>query len=97
MRRRIGITLGDPAGIGPEVVAKALASGKLDRRFDYEVIGDPKTKIATLAIDWIADGAARCLHGELAALVTAPIRKRLLEDACYDWPGQTEMLAHISG
>lgn len=38
-RPRIGVTLGDPAGIGPEVVRKALASGKLDPRFDYEIIG----------------------------------------------------------
>ena len=29
MRCRIGITLGDPAGIGPEIVRAALASGRL--------------------------------------------------------------------
>ena len=43
-RLRIGITLGDVAGIGPEIVAKALTSRKLDRRFDYEIIGNPHTK-----------------------------------------------------
>jgi len=37
---RIGITLGDIAGIGPEVLVKALASGKLSRRAQYVVIGD---------------------------------------------------------
>jgi 4-hydroxythreonine-4-phosphate dehydrogenase len=36
----IGITLGDIAGIGPEVVVKALASGKLSRRAKYCIIGD---------------------------------------------------------
>jgi 4-hydroxythreonine-4-phosphate dehydrogenase len=36
----IGITLGDIAGIGPEVVVKALASGKLSPRAQYFVIGD---------------------------------------------------------
>src|SRR5688572_9515062 len=36
---RIGITLGDPAGIGPEIVLKALASA--DRpAADYIVFGD---------------------------------------------------------
>ena len=93
---RIGITLGDPAGIGPEVVAKALKSGRLDRRFDYEIIGDPRTRRRADAADWVAEGAKRCLAGELAALVTAPITKELLHQAGYPFVGHTELLAHIS-
>jgi 4-hydroxythreonine-4-phosphate dehydrogenase len=88
---RIGITLGDVAGIGPEVVAKALASGKLDRRFGYEVIGHPRARRQD-ARHWIETGAKRCLTGELAALVTGPITKNLVAP----WPGQTEFLAHLS-
>ena len=95
-RLRIGITLGDVAGIGPEIVAKALASRKLDRRFDYEVIGAPHTKRRADAIKWVVQGARRCLAGELAALVTAPISKRLLRDAGYRFEGHTELLAHIA-
>ncbi|MGD1017932.1 MAG: 4-hydroxythreonine-4-phosphate dehydrogenase PdxA [Verrucomicrobiia bacterium] len=96
-RPRIGITLGDPAGIGPEVVAKALRSGRLDRRFDYEIIGNPRTKRRADAADWVAEGAKRCLDGDLAALVTAPITKELLHRAGYPFVGQTEFLAHLSG
>ena len=92
MKPRIGITLGDPAGIGPEIVAKALASGQLDRHFDYEVIGDPRTNRRADAADWVMAGARRCLAGELAALVTGPVTKELVAP----WPGQTEMLAHLS-
>ena len=88
---RIGITLGDVAGIGPEVVAKALASGRHDRRFDYEVIGHPRARRQD-ARQWIETGAKRCLTGELAALVTGPITKSLVAP----WPGQTEFLAHLS-
>jgi 4-hydroxythreonine-4-phosphate dehydrogenase len=95
-RPRIGITLGDPAGIGPEVVAKALKSGRLDRRFDYEVIGNPRTKRRADAADWVVEGAKRCLEGELAALATAPITKELLHRAGYPFVGQTELLAHLS-
>ncbi|HVM62019.1 MAG TPA: 4-hydroxythreonine-4-phosphate dehydrogenase PdxA [Verrucomicrobiae bacterium] len=96
-RPRIGITLGDPAGIGPEVVAKALKSGRLDRRFDYEVIGNPRTKRRADAVDWVVAGAKRCLKGELAALATAPITKELLHQAGYPaFVGQTELLAHLS-
>jgi 4-hydroxythreonine-4-phosphate dehydrogenase len=96
MRPRIGITLGDVAGIGPEIVAKALASGKLDKRFRYEVIGNPLTKRRADAADWVVEGAKRCLAGELAALVTAPISKKLLRDAGYRFEGHTELLAHIA-
>lgn len=37
---RIGITLGDPAGIGAEVIAKALNKPVLNRLAQYWVIGD---------------------------------------------------------
>lgn len=96
MKPRIGITLGDVAGIGPEIVAKALASGKLDKRFRYEVIGNPHTKRRADAADWVVEGAKRCLAGELAALVTAPISKKLLHDAGYRFAGQTELLARVA-
>ena len=95
-RRRIGITLGDVAGIGPEIVAKALASRKLNREFDYEIIGNPRTKRRADAVDWVVQGARRCLSGQLAALVTAPISKQLLRDAGYRFEGHTELLAHIA-
>lgn len=93
---RIGITLGDVRGIGPEIVAKALRSRKLRRGVRYEVIGNPKTRRPADAIEWLVHGATRCLRGELAALVTAPISKNLISQAGYEFVGQTELLAHIS-
>ncbi|MBI5688386.1 MAG: 4-hydroxythreonine-4-phosphate dehydrogenase PdxA [Verrucomicrobia bacterium] len=36
----IGITLGDAAGIGPEIVVKAVSSGRLPPTFQYTIIGD---------------------------------------------------------
>jgi len=95
-RTRIGITLGDPAGIGPEVVAKALASGKLNVRCDYEVIGDVRTGRRADAVDWVVEGARRSLSHELDALVTAPLSKGLLRKAGYRFEGHTELLAHVS-
>ena len=35
----IAITLGDPAGVGPEVIAKALSDPALPKSFRFEVIG----------------------------------------------------------
>jgi 4-hydroxythreonine-4-phosphate dehydrogenase len=39
-RPRIAITMGDPSGIGPEIIVKALASGVLDGLCDSIVVGD---------------------------------------------------------
>ena len=36
----IAISMGDPAGIGPEIILQALDSGKLDPDFTYRIIGD---------------------------------------------------------
>lgn len=38
--RIIGITLGDPAGIGPEIVAKALANSSIRKLGSFTLIGD---------------------------------------------------------
>ena len=40
LRPRIAITMGDPAGIGPEVVLKALANPDLTQVADITVVGD---------------------------------------------------------
>lgn len=39
----IGITLGDPAGIGPEVLAKALTKPSIRRLAQFKIIGDHPT------------------------------------------------------
>ncbi len=40
MKKIIGITLGDPSGIGPEVTAKALHDPAVRRLAHFKVIGD---------------------------------------------------------
>lgn len=59
--RRIGITLGDPRGIGPEIVEKALTSPEVRAAAEYVVIGPegagnvtPDVSIGT----WSARGSA---------------------------------------
>jgi len=37
---RIGITMGDPAGVGPEIVAKAVSQGGIDKLGKIIIIGD---------------------------------------------------------
>jgi 4-hydroxythreonine-4-phosphate dehydrogenase len=41
MDKKIAITIGDPSGIGSEIIAKVL-SGDIDRSFEYIVVGSAK-------------------------------------------------------
>jgi len=43
MKPRIGLTMGDPAGIGPEVILKTLCDPEIVRRADICVIGHEET------------------------------------------------------
>ena len=42
MKPRIALTVGDPAGIGPEVAAKAVASGRFRDRAELRILGVPE-------------------------------------------------------
>lgn len=139
---RIGITLGDLNGIGPEVALKAVyrrrwpagiqfvfvghhgALAAQARRFGLPVppAGDlsapPRARafawdplpeslrwrpgtldpaLSAAAAGWIVAGADACLHGELQALVTAPISKEGFHRAGVNVPGHTELLADLCG
>eukprot|EP00041_Stephanoeca_diplocostata_P009464 m.145903 g.145903 ORF g.145903 m.145903 type:complete len:783 (+) comp17748_c0_seq1:96-2444(+) len=37
----LGVTMGDPCGVGPEIIAKALADASLYKKYRPVVIGDP--------------------------------------------------------
>jgi 4-hydroxythreonine-4-phosphate dehydrogenase len=140
--RAIGISLGDPTGIGPEVTVKALAVEATQDACRYWVLGDPlvledavrrfgvaltfKTlaeasdadrfvvfnplprslpkelapgcaPAAQAALAWITEGARRCLAGELAALVTAPLNKAAIIRSGTAFVGQTEFLSAMAG
>ena len=97
----IAITLGDPAGIGPEVVAKTLRDPRLPKGFRYEVLGGHQgskpgklTRTGTrTALKALADAAEGCRVGKYAAMVTGPVHKEALARIQSDFVGQTEFLA----
>ena len=105
MRPRIGITLGDCAGIGPHIVDLALKSGRVPNSAEYVVIGrQPNCKPGKPTIDTArAAGAAleeavtRARRGELHAVVTGPIHKARMSEAGFKFPGQTEFFAERCG
>lgn len=105
MRPRIGITTGDPAGIGPETIHAALASGELPQDADYEIIGErkgfslgvPSLESARAAKAALEEAAKRALQGELDAVVTGPIHKAGMYQIGFEFPGQTEFFAARCG
>src|SRR5690349_268148 len=104
MGKRIGITLGDPAGIGPEIVRAALASGKLPDA-DYRVIGDtaahslgkPTPGSAQAALLALEEAARLARSHEIDAVVTGPVHKANMYEIGFEFPGQTEFFAARCG
>jgi 4-hydroxythreonine-4-phosphate dehydrogenase len=102
---RIAITLGDPAGIGPEIVAKALASGSLPTGFEFVVLGDrdagtpgkPDSRSAAAAMAALDQSVTLLKQGEATAVVTGPVSKAGLQSLGFPFPGQTEYFAHAFG
>ncbi|MBK1881499.1 4-hydroxythreonine-4-phosphate dehydrogenase PdxA [Luteolibacter pohnpeiensis] len=102
---RIAITLGDPAGIGPEVIDKALHSGMLPAGFDFQILGDasagkpgkPDQESAAAALDALMESTRMLLSDEADAVVTGPVSKENLQSIGFQFPGQTEFYAAAFG
>jgi 4-hydroxythreonine-4-phosphate dehydrogenase len=98
----LAITLGDPAGIGAEVVRKALESLNVPHRLFGEVrddvrYGEISAEYGRIAIDAISAAVDAVERGECSALVTAPIHKQSIALAGSPFPGHTELLAARAG
>lgn len=99
----IGYTLGDQAGIGPEVIRKALTA--LPDDAEYRLIGSaiaatpgrPTTATAQAAYDHLELAAAALKDGAIDAVVTAPVCKEGLHKVGFAFPGQTEFFADRLG
>jgi len=144
--KTLAVTCGDAAGIGPELVARALAlppetwgarlavygdlallrrvarvaglpqpdatevsSGVAwpeachvvvtdgeDRALDGIEPGRIQAVCGSRAHKWICDAVRDVLAGRCHGLVTAPVNKQALHLAGVDFPGHTELLAHLA-
>jgi 4-hydroxythreonine-4-phosphate dehydrogenase len=102
---RIIITLGDPAGIGPEVIDLALASGEIPCGFDIDIIGDrhagtpgkPDARSAAAALAALDEAVRQLKNGSADAVVTGPVSKEGLQALGFPFPGQTEYFAAAFG
>jgi 4-hydroxythreonine-4-phosphate dehydrogenase len=105
MALRIGITLGDCAGIGPEIVRAALSAGSLPAGAEYVVVGKypdcsssvPSLETARAAAAALEEAVTLARRGELDAVVTGPVHKARMYEAGFKFPGQTEFFAERCG
>ena len=102
---RIGITLGDCAGIGPEIVELALKSGRVPDLTEYVVLGrqpsckpgEPAPETARAAAAALEEAVTLARRGELEAIVTGPVHKARMYEVGFRFPGQTEFFAERCG
>ena len=105
MAKRIGITLGDCAGIGPEIVNAALKSGFLKEDAEYNIVGrypacslgSPTPATARAAAAALEEAVVLVSRGEIDAVVTGPIHKARMYEIGFKSPGQTEFFAARCG
>jgi len=142
--------MGDPAGIGPEIIAMAMADEAVYECCRPVVLGDPEILSAAMddlrarmgyrltlnvierpgderslpgwmdliavselkdsaiqpgwptvaggraMVDYIFRAVEMALRGDIAAMVTCPISKVLMQEAGYAFEGHTQLIAHLT-
>jgi len=139
----IGITMGDPSGIGPEIINKLFLDNNLlsicypivigdagvisehaDRSLSiHEIVSPDEAKLTSGTIDvykmstldkkdflpgkpTLAGGTAMvkyifsavdmCVNNQIAAMVTCPLNKALMNRAGYNYQGHTQLISHLT-
>jgi 4-hydroxythreonine-4-phosphate dehydrogenase len=146
----IGITMGDPAGIGPEIIVMALADEAIYESCRPVILGDPGILSAAISdlgdrmghrltlnviqrpgdtqglpgvvdliavselrdsaiqpgwptvaggramVDFIFRAVEMALRGDIAAVVTCPISKVLMQEAGFAFEGHTQLISHLT-
>lgn len=107
---RIAVTVGDPAGIGPEISLKAARDPRVLDVCEPVLYG-PHTEAALrtfapgvlsaaagrAAYDAIVTAAEDARSGRVDAIATAPINKEAFALADLPWKGHTDLLAFLAG
>jgi 4-hydroxythreonine-4-phosphate dehydrogenase len=107
MKPRIAITVGDPAGIGPEIAAKAAADERVRVACEPVIYGPPagrrfvpgelSAEAGRAAYDAICAAVRDAQAGTVTAIATAPVNKLAFARAGLPWKGHTDLLGHLTG
>ena len=106
----VGLTVGDPAGIGPEIAIKAALDPRVTAVCAPRLYG-PATAdaLAPFAPGRLSGAAGRAAYdaivaavedaraGRIHAIATAPVNKEAFALAGLPWKGHTDLLAALTG
>jgi 4-hydroxythreonine-4-phosphate dehydrogenase len=106
MKPKIAITVGDPAGIGPEIAQKAADDPRVREVCEPVLYGPPEGSQFTpgvlsgeagqAAYEAICAAVRDAQAGTIAAIATAPINKLAFSKAGLPWKGHTDLLGHLT-
>jgi 4-hydroxythreonine-4-phosphate dehydrogenase len=104
---RVAVTVGDPAGIGPEIAAKAAADPRVREVCEPVLYGpavgqlfEPGVLSAAAgraSYDAIVAAVRDAMDGKVDAVATAPVNKLAFAHAGLPWKGHTDLLGHLTG
>lgn len=107
MKCRVAITVGDPAGIGPEIARKAADDPRVREVCDPIVYAPPdpsafeagvvSAESGRAAYDVLCAAVRDAQAGAVDAIATAPVSKLAFARAGLPWKGHTDLLAHLTG
>jgi 4-hydroxythreonine-4-phosphate dehydrogenase len=107
VKPRIAITVGDPAGIGPEIARKAAKDARVRDACEPVLYGPPEaahfepgvltSAAGRAAYDAICAAVADAQAGRVDAIATAPVNKLAFSHAGLPWKGHTDLLGHLTG
>ena len=104
LKAPIAVTMGDPSGIGPEIALKIVfPQNRIVNTIDLTTdeineieYSNPSKTTGKIAYSAIKSAVDDCLKNKVSAIVTCPISKLALNLAGHEWPGHTELLAHLT-
>ena len=106
VKPRIAITVGDPAGIGPEIARKTADDVRVREVCEPVLYGPPEgstfppghlsAEAGRAAYDAICAAVRDAQAGSIAAIATAPINKLAFWKAGLPWKGHTDLLGHLT-
>jgi 4-hydroxythreonine-4-phosphate dehydrogenase len=106
VKPRIAITVGDPAGIGPEIARKTADDARVREVCEPVLYGPPdastfppghlSAEAGRAAYDAICAAVRDAQAGSIAAIATAPINKLAFSRAGLPWKGHTDLLGHLT-